>query len=151
KCGGPPVAASFSWNPGKTNSSIQDRWKQTYTEKTPEAPKVTPQPPVSTISTGQSSVKPTTTSVTPVRRFPRPLNSGNTTQLNTRISAHISAATVERTPSHTRQGSYAEALADALDSSPSSNPILDDGVALSKVYGSVLQNPETLKTYQCAD
>lgn len=82
---------------------------------------------------------------TPARRFPRPLYSS---AVNNRISEHISATTSDRTPAnkHTKTAS----LAETLNSSPSGNPVLDDGVALSKVYGSVLQNPDTLKQYACA-
>ena len=67
------------------------------------------------------------------------------------MSAHIAATTTERTPSPTKQLSNAAALADTLNSSPSSNPVLDDGITLSKVYGSVLQDPESLKSYACAN
>lgn len=85
---------------------------------------------------------------TPARRFPRPHNSSAITN---RMSAHIAATTTERTPSPTKQLSNTAALADTLNSSPSGNPILDDGITLSKVYGSVLQNPESLKSYACAN
>jgi hypothetical protein len=85
---------------------------------------------------------------TPARRFPRPQSTIQSTPLSNRISEHISATTSERTPTnkHTKTAS----LVDTLNSSPSGNPVLDDGVALSKVYGSVLQNPDSLKAYACA-
>ncbi|KAG8832731.1 hypothetical protein FRC17_000827 [Serendipita sp. 399] len=90
------------------------------------------------------SADPTTS--TPVRTFPRPQNA-----LNTRISAHISATTSsERSPSPTKRNANAQ-LVETLNSSPSGNPVLDNGATLSKVYGSVLQNPETLRSYACAE
>ena len=79
--------------------------------------------------------------MTPVRRYSRPA-------LNNKISAHISATTTstsERSPLTSRR------LADTLNSSPSGNPVLDDGATLSKVYGSVLQSPESLASYACAE
>lgn len=68
--------------------------------------------------------------------------------MNNRISEHISATTTERTPinKHAKTAS----LVETLNSSPSGNPVLDDGVALSKVYGSILQSPDSLKAYVCA-
>jgi len=71
--------------------------------------------------------------------------------MNNQISAHISATTTERTPSPTKQLPNAAALANTLNSSPSGNPILDDGITLSKVYGSVLQDPKSLKSYACTN
>ncbi|KAG8788892.1 hypothetical protein FRC20_001401 [Serendipita sp. 405] len=147
KCGGRPVAASFSWNPGKTNPDSMDRWKQTYTE---EKASQKDDPPPSRVQIPPPSKQGTMTTspipVTPVRNFPRPQKS-----LNTRISAHITATTSnERSPSPTKRNAAAQ-LVETLNSSPSGNPILDDGVSLSKVYGSVLQNPETLRSYACAE
>ncbi|KIM33943.1 hypothetical protein M408DRAFT_325503 [Serendipita vermifera MAFF 305830] len=145
KCGGRPVAASFSWASGKTKAESPDRWKQIYTtDDSPKREEVDVQPEPS--SSRPAASKPPLIS-TPARRFPRPHNS---TAINNRMSAHIAATTSERTPSPTKQLSNAQALADTLNSSPSSNPVLDDGVTLSKVYGSVLQNPESLKSYACA-
>lgn len=147
KCGGYAVAASFSWNPGKTNAESTDRWKKTYTVEKPT--KATPTEPATQRERSTSTPAAATNNksgitfpapVTPVRRFSRPA-------LNNRISAHISAttSTTERSPLTSRQ------LADTLNSSPSGNPILDDGVTLSKVYGSVLQSPESLASYACAE
>ena len=84
------------------------------------------------------------------RRFPLPQNSSLATSLpstpisNTRVASHIAATTAisKRTPSTTH-------TANSLAASPSGNPIIDDGYTLSKVYGSVLQSPDTLKSYAC--
>ena len=85
------------------------------------------------------------------RRFPLPQNSSLATSSpatpinNTRVASHIAATTAPtiRTPSTTH-------TANSLAASPSGNPVIDDGYTLGKVYGSVLQKPDTLKTYACA-
>ena len=86
------------------------------------------------------------------RRFPLPQNSSLATTCqpstpisNTRVVTHIAATTTNST--RTRSNTH---TANSLAASPSGNPIIDDGYTLSKVYGSALQNPDTLKTYACA-
>src|SRR5258706_847847 len=84
------------------------------------------------------------------RRFRLPKNSSLLTSLpstpirNTRVVSRIAATTSNstRTPSTTH-------TANSLAASPSGNPIINDGYTLSKVYGSTLQNPNTLKAYAC--
>ena len=86
------------------------------------------------------------------RRFPLPQNSSITTSpsthsSNTRVATHIAATTAIPTPIRTPLTTH---TANSLAASPSGNPIIDDGYTLSKVYGSVLQKPDTLNTYACA-
>ena len=96
--------------------------------------------------------RPQQPSSTTGRRFPLPQSSSiatspSTPSNNTSIVSHIAATTATPTPIRRPSTTH---TATSLAASPSGNPIIDDGYTLSKVYGSVLQNSDTLKTYACA-
>lgn len=82
---------------------------------------------------------------TPPRRFPRPMSSTSLSH-NSRVSAHITSATSQRPPSPLKQ----QIRAPSPSSDPSILPTPGGSGILAKVYGSLLQRPETLATYSCS-
>ncbi|KAF8922418.1 hypothetical protein CPB85DRAFT_48719 [Mucidula mucida] len=141
KCGGTAVAPVVPWNQGQDKDSSNDPWSRTYVARDPSPTRRT-----------TTTTTPSTSAVAasdPTKRFPRPPTRSTTSSqpavLGNRISAHIASTTSQLgRPSSPLKHSVAAPEADIL---PSPSPY---DKSLSKVYGSVLQSPESLATHSCA-
>ncbi|KZS92937.1 hypothetical protein SISNIDRAFT_466337 [Sistotremastrum niveocremeum HHB9708] len=135
KCGGASVAPVVQWVQGKP--STPDRWSQTYVHK----PKVLVPQNTGLVRERVQKVGQLTPS--PIKeqrpRFPRPLSNFPASR---DYSSHIFATTQTRPASPTK-GPVASTSADILPS--------PDSESLSKVYGTVLQDPEKLARYRCGE
>lgn len=123
------------------DQDIQDRWSQTYASG-----KSSPSPtrPSSMVGHDTGATAPLARSQT--RSFPRPISSSSTRQTNvgSRVTDYISSTTSRsRSPlkPHVTGPNPEAGILPSL--TPNDN-------TLSKVYGSVLQPKETLKTFSCA-
>lgn len=92
-------------------------------------------------------------SISPTKRFPRPLgtsNTGSIPPLSSRVSAHIASYTAPRSTSPTKH--YTGLHRSELSEEHAEKGILPSphGSELAKVYGSVLQPKETLDSFACA-
>lgn len=161
KCGGTAVAASTRFTKPFASQPSQDKWSSTYVsrEKDPETTNSV-LPPVKANNTGgAASNTPSDPSLSPSKRFPRPLSSYSSpspkstltsisptsaSSVQQRVTAHITSTTsrINRPPSPLKHSSTPVPEADILPSLY--------GSSLTKVYGSVLQTQESLSTYSCA-
>ncbi|KDQ12951.1 hypothetical protein BOTBODRAFT_176078 [Botryobasidium botryosum FD-172 SS1] len=151
KCGGTSVEPSVQLH--RATSRAKDRWSRTYVAQEELAPVTDSDSSVAASdSASPAATKPvplpppsTTTMTTPPRRFPRPISTGSFTQ-NPRVSAHINSTTSHRPPSPLKQ----QIRAPSPSSDPNILPTPGGSGILTKVYGSLLQRPETLATYSCS-
>jgi len=120
--------------PWKLDERGQDRWSKTYVQR-----------PKSVSPTRPSVVSPPPPPFASNNRFPRPISSDPPS--STLRNSHPSSV-----PAQFKQPSSPLKLSATLPVSASDIlPSLDPtDNALSKVYGSVLQRPETLETHSCA-
>ncbi|KAI0757132.1 hypothetical protein C8Q80DRAFT_79698 [Daedaleopsis nitida] len=150
KCGGSSVAPVVKWNQND-GQQPQDSWSKTYVTRDKPSSK-----PVQRNNTGQTTnTAPSSSSVPPIKRFPRPTNQKPlSVSLDKRVSEHIATSTsVIRPPSplkHSTTPSYDEKIASDANPEEGILPNLNSGSRLAKVYGSVLQPTETLSTFICA-
>lgn len=123
KCGGTAVAPVVVWNDSVVNGNIQDKWSKTYVERQkPTSPARLQRAPSS-----------------PLQSFP-----------GSPLTSLSPDPTIESTNS-TRLPFPPDSTTTADIWEPDVLPSLDpNDTTLSKVYGSILQPPETIETHCCA-
>lgn len=136
QCGGQAVAPiAFR---GEQPTRVQDRWLKTYAS---EDAKPNPMP---------SSHRPEPSKISPTKRFPRPISTPSPSTLvgsglGNRVSEHITSSFL---PQPRRPLSpLKQTVAPESGILPSPSPY---NSSLTKVYGSVLQPKESLRTHSCA-
>ena len=121
--------------PWKLDEKGQDRWSKTYVQR---AKSVSPTRPL--------VVSPPLPPFASNNRFPRPISSDPPSSILRKSHTSPPVPTQSKQPSSPLKSSatLADSASDILPSIDSNDN------ALSKVYGSVLQRPETLETHSCA-
>ena len=153
-------APVVKWNQGDGQS--QDPWSKTYVTRDKPRDKSPPKPVTRTV-TGQhqlnssinTTVASSSSSVSPVKRFPRPTNQKPlAVSLDHRVSEHIATSTsFPRPPSplkHSTTLPYGADISSDVNPEEGILPNLNSGSRLAKAYGSVLQPKETLSSFICA-
>ena len=132
---------SVNFNQTAADRGVPDRWMRTYVSKS-RSPAIQ--------STNKLQGDSTVETPIPVRKFPRPvgINAPPQTTLGARVTSHIQSSLSQKTSDSSELVTRREK--DASTPSNSSDILSDPYTStLSKVYGSVLQPKESLKTFSC--